>query len=326
MVARHSIPYPTDCYQHNIGIGDGSDDDDSDWPQIASADKIPAHRDWLDLISDANSYLTVHFLFTYLFTCLALRFLYKNYQRYIRSRQLFSLELVHSIPGRTVMITSLPLHFRSERALAEYFENIGLSVESVSVCREVGTLQVLLDQRTKALLKLEREWTKYVGNPSVVESYDPSENVIPQSSDAEPSVLESQSARLVVPHRRRPTLRPGWCSSKVDALEYLEAKFKEADEKVKRWRRIGKTRSTHVAFVTFEKMSSAVRPSIVVVVVVLIFLLLSKSQCKRRTRPIHWRRRLTQRRNRGTSSGRTSNILRAHCFVDSSWCSPLSGC
>ncbi|KAG9311311.1 hypothetical protein JVU11DRAFT_8399 [Chiua virens] len=245
-------------WTHNIGIGAGSDDDDSDWPQLSSSGvDNPPSRDWLDLISDANSYLTVHFLFTFLFTGLALRFLYKNYQRYIRSRQLFSLELVHSIPGRTVMITRLPLHLRSERALAEYFENIGLSVESVSVCREVGTLQVLLNQRTKALLKLENEWTKYVGNPSVVESYDPSENVITQSNEAEPSVLESQPARLVVPHRRRPTLRPGWFAPKVDALEYLEAKFKEADEKVKRWRRIGKTKATHVAFVTFEKMSSA---------------------------------------------------------------------
>ncbi|KAG8221618.1 hypothetical protein J3R82DRAFT_1895 [Butyriboletus roseoflavus] len=246
-------------WTHNIGIGGGSDDDDGDWPQwtSSSVEKNPADRDWVDLISDANSYLTVHFVFTYLFTGLALRFLYKNYQRYIRSRQLFSLELVHSIPGRTVMITSLPLYLRSERALAEYFENIGLSVESVSVCREVGTLQVLLDQRTKALLKLENEWTKYVGNPSVAESYDPSENVIPQASDAEPSLLESQPARLVVPHRRRPTLRPGWFSPKVDALEYLEAMFQEADEKVKRWRRIGKNKSTHVAFVTFEKMSSA---------------------------------------------------------------------
>jgi len=217
------------------------------------------------------------------------------------------------------MITSLPLHLRSERALAEYFENIGLSVESVSLCREVGTLQVLLDQRTKALLKLEKEWTKYVGNPSVVESYDPLENVIPQSSDAEPSVLESQPARFVVPHRRRPTLRPGWFSSKVDALEYLEAKFKEADEKVKRWRRIGKNKSTHVAFVTFEKMSSAVRSLTIIVAVMFSFLSYSKLQCKRRTRLIHWRQRLTPLRNHGTLSGRISNILLAHCFVESSW-------
>lgn len=185
------------------------------------------------------------------------------------------------------MVTSLPLHLLSERALAEYFENIGLSVESVSVCREVGTLQVLLDQRTTALLRLENEWTKYVGNPSVVESYDPSENVIPPSGDAEPSILESQPARLVVPHRKRPTLRPGWFSAKVDALEYLEAKFKEADEKVKRWRRVGKTKATHVAFVTFEKMSSAVRSSAVIVVVALNFRSYSKLRCKQPTRLIH---------------------------------------
>lgn len=154
------------------------------------------------------------------------------------------------------MVTSLPAHLRSERALAEYFENMGLSVESVSISREVATLNILLDQRTQALLKLESAWTKYVGNPSAVESYDPSENVI---SQVEPSILEEQPARLVVPHRKRPTLRPTWFSSKVDALEYLEWKFRQADEKVRKWRRVGRFKATHVAFVTFEKMSSAVR-------------------------------------------------------------------
>ncbi|KAH7890363.1 hypothetical protein F5I97DRAFT_16920 [Phlebopus sp. FC_14] len=255
-----AILMPINWKQNNIGIGGGADEDDSDWPQWLSSnieDTPPVGRDWLDLISDANSYLTVHFLFTYLFTILALRFLYKNYRRFIRSRQLFSLELVHSIPGRTVMVTSLPPYLRSERALAEYFENMGLSVESVSVCREITTLKILLDQRTRALLELESAWTKYVGNPSVVESYDPSENVVPQLGDVEPSILEGQHPRFVVPHRQRPTLRPGWFSRKVDALEYLETKFKEADEKVKKWRRAGKTKVTQVAFVTFEKMSSA---------------------------------------------------------------------
>ncbi|KAI6038575.1 hypothetical protein EDC04DRAFT_2694215 [Pisolithus marmoratus] len=244
-------------WKNNAGLVSSPEDDDNDWPQWVTPtydDSLPPGRDWLDLISDANSYLTVHFLFTYLFTILALYFLYKNYRRYIRARQLFSLELVHSIPGRTVMLTSLPVHLCSERALAEYFENMGLSVESVSVCREVATLKALLDQRTKALLELESGWTNYVGNPSAVESYDPSENVI---SQVDPSVLEGQPARLVVPHRKRPTIRPGWFTPRVDALEYLEAKFKEADAKVRKWRRVGKFKATHVAFVTFEKMSSA---------------------------------------------------------------------
>jgi calcium permeable stress-gated cation channel len=243
-------------WQSNVGLSEG--DDANDWPDYAPSNGTAPGREWLDLISDANSYLTVHLLFTYLFTLLALRFTYKNYRRFIRARQLFTLELVHSISARTVMVTNLPNHLQSERALAEYFENMELTVESVSVCREVGTLKAFLDKRTDALLKLEKEWVKYVGNPSSVENYDPSDNAVP-ADGGEPNALEGQPGRLVVPHRKRPTLRPGWFKPKVDALEYLEAKFKEADEKVKKWRKHGKFKSSHCAFVTFEKMSSAVR-------------------------------------------------------------------
>ncbi|KAI6112230.1 hypothetical protein EDD16DRAFT_1521498, partial [Pisolithus croceorrhizus] len=42
----------------------------------------------------------------------------------------------------------------------------------------------------------------------------------------------------------------------VDALEYLEAKFKEL-MKSKKMETSRKVQATHVAFVTFEKMSSA---------------------------------------------------------------------
>jgi hypothetical protein len=247
--------------QNNIGVGEGDDseDGDGDWPSVFAGD-IPG-RDWLDLISDVNSYLSLHLLFTYLFTLLALRSVYKNYRRFIRSRQLFSLELVHSIPARTIMVTNLPNHLRGERALAEYFENMDLSVESVSVCREVGTLKTLLDRRTKALLALEACWVEYVGNPSSVESYDPSDCIVPPMADVESSGMDGHSAgRIVVPHQKRPTLRISWFKRRVDALEYLEAQFRDADDKVKKWRKSGKFKATHAAFVTFEKMSSAVRP------------------------------------------------------------------
>jgi hypothetical protein len=65
-----------------------------------------------------------------------------------------------------------------------------------------------------------------------------------------------QQQRLVVPHRERPTIRPHWFAPKVDALEYLEAQFKDIDEKLRK-RRLAKFKATQVAFVTFEKMSSA---------------------------------------------------------------------
>ncbi|KAJ3559941.1 hypothetical protein NM688_g26 [Phlebia brevispora] len=237
--------------KHNIDIGDGRDDSDDSDARLAP--DTPPERDWFDLISDANSYLSLHLLFTYLFTGLALYFIFRNYKKFIRARQLFSLELVHSIAPRTVMVTRLPPHLRGERALAEYFENMSLSVESVSICREVDSLKQFLDRRTAALFKLESAWVKYLGNPSRAEPVD---------SDTQPLVdLETGSSdeqrRLVVPNQKRPTLRPGLFKGKVDALEYLDAKFKEADEAVTKRRRAGKFKATHVAFVTFEKMSSA---------------------------------------------------------------------
>ncbi|KAJ7148636.1 hypothetical protein C8R43DRAFT_512491 [Mycena crocata] len=259
-------------WKHNKETGDEEDwpDDSDDWPDLLSSKPIRLRSrvsalngtnttlpgsDWLDLISEANSYLSLYLVFTYLFTLLALYFIYKNYRRFIRSRQLFSLELVHSIPARTVMVTNLPRNLQGERPLAEYFENMGLSVESVTVCREVGSLKNLIDKRTEALLKLEAAWVSYVGNPSTVEEYDPEASGVMPLLDVE-SGGGGQQQRLVVPHRQRPTLRPRWFAPKVDALEYLEAQFKDIDEKVRK-RRMAKFKSTQVAFVTFEKMSSA---------------------------------------------------------------------
>jgi hypothetical protein len=242
--------------KNNIGIGD-EDDDDPDWYPVQTQDiYLPKEPDWLDLVSDANSYLSLHLLFTYLFTLLSLRFIFLNYKRFIKARQLFSLELVHSIAARTVMVSGLPSHLRSERALAEHFENMKLTVESVNICRELGSLECLIDIRTRALLRLEGAWVQYVGNPSTVESYDPSDHATIGEGDL--GATEAQAShRIVIPHHKRPTLRPSWFSRPVDAIQFLEKKFLDADDAVKRYRRVGKFKPVDVAFVTFEKMSSA---------------------------------------------------------------------
>ncbi|KAF7313319.1 hypothetical protein HMN09_00487400 [Mycena chlorophos] len=258
-------------WRHNKKLGDDDDwpDDDDDWPALLGSRPIRLRTvaavngtvnstlpgsDWLDLITEANAFLSLYWVFTYLFTILALYFTYKNYRRFIRSRQLFSLELVHSIPARTVMVTNLPRHLMGERPLAEYFENMDLPVESVTLCREVGSLKKLIDERTKALLELEAAWTSYVGNPSTVEDYDPETSGVGPLVDIESG--GGQPQRLVIPHRARPTIRPTWFGPKVDALEYLDAQFKEIDEKVRK-KRMAKFKATKTAFVTFEKMSSA---------------------------------------------------------------------
>ncbi|KAI0689783.1 hypothetical protein BC835DRAFT_1367443 [Cytidiella melzeri] len=242
--------------KNNIDIGDGREDDPTEDFGVATPTpgETPPGKDWLDLISDANTYLSVHLLFTYLFTGLTLYFIHRNYKKFIRARQLFSLELVHSIAARTVMVTLLPNHLQSERALAEYFEGMGLSVESVSICREVQPLKKLLDKRTQALLKLESAWVQYLGNPSRAAPVD---SATTDLINLDGGAIEEQRGRLVVPNRKRPTLRPSWFAREVDALEYLEEQYKNADEEVKKKRQTGKFKATPVAFVTFEKMSSA---------------------------------------------------------------------
>lgn len=140
-------------------------------------------------------YLSAQLLFTYVFTILTIFYLRRAWRRYVPLRQLFSLELAQSIPARTVMVTSLPPHLRSERALADYFESIqlgpnsqsigrdrrvagsssseavvpGLAVESVVVTRAIGSMRELLERRTRALTTLEEAWSKYLGNPVPVE-------------------------------------------------------------------------------------------------------------------------------------------------------------
>ncbi|KAG8813472.1 hypothetical protein FRC17_001557 [Serendipita sp. 399] len=226
--------------------------DPSEWPDINASD----------------SFRAVQLIFTYVFTGLVLQALHRNYRQFVRVRQLYSLELVHSIAARTVLVTDLPSHLQGERALAVYFENMGLAVESVNLARHAETLNKLIDKRTKALLNLEWEWTKYVGNPSTVESYDPSQNVrvdhAPLVDVGGPSSMESQPARVVVPHRTRPLVRPGWFKKKVDALEYYEKEYEELNEQVKKKRKTGRFKATSTAFVTFEKMSSAQTASQVV--------------------------------------------------------------
>lgn len=186
---------------------------------------------------------------------------------------------MHSIAARTALVTDLPNHLRGERALAVYFENMGLTVESVSLCREVNTLKILLDRRTDALLALEKMWVQYLGNPSTVEAVDPSSSAPPlidiEGGDQSTSA-DGNAVRFVVPHRKRPTMRPGWFKPEVDALEHLENCFKEADEAVRQKRKTAKFKASQSAFVTFEKMSSAVRLRVLFVLVLLLIILRSK--------------------------------------------------
>ncbi|TIB61736.1 hypothetical protein E3P78_02670 [Wallemia ichthyophaga] len=224
--------------------------------RISSNDPWDALRDnqgkWRKVVdvfvlSNIDPYLGLQLIFTFFLSILALKFVHKNYLRFTRQRQLFSLELVHAISARTVMIESLPLHLRDEKALTEYFDSISLQVESVSLVKDVESLDELLSRRTKALLELEAEWCKYLGNPSRATYLTPT------------SDLETPSSLLTVQGKSRPTTRSGFMGFsgiKIDKLRMLERRFENLDTIVKTSRK-SEYKNTHVSFVTFENASSA---------------------------------------------------------------------
>ncbi|WWC67830.1 uncharacterized protein I206_101747 [Kwoniella pini CBS 10737] len=165
-------------------------------------------RSFYDVLLDPTTSSTIHLIFTYLFTGLCLSFFHNNFHRFVLSRQSFGLHLIHSISARTVLVSNLPQHLRGDRALADYFENCGWMVESVSVCREVEPVRKILEKRTIALLKLERAWCDWVGNPAgkAIKGYNADVYIKPQvastlasSTTPTPSVTSPQpiEARLI---------------------------------------------------------------------------------------------------------------------------------
>ncbi|UZJ57130.1 hypothetical protein CBS101457_006450 [Exobasidium rhododendri] len=247
---------------------------------------------WSWTLPTTSAYHLTHLFTTYLFSLLILRALYKGFQKFVRSRQLYALDLLQSIPARTVEVRNLPDHLRREKDLAEYFEALGLKVESTSVVREVQGLKEMLSRRANALYHLERVWCNWLGNPTTAEHYDADKMTLsiqaraqeqrntnsaerlirvaegrdngddPESAPLlnDPDNNEDLSRQVVAPdNRKRPTMRVNsWnpFSKKVDAITLLEARFRVLDAAVKKLRAKGSPPST-VGFVTFVDAMSA---------------------------------------------------------------------
>lgn len=126
---------------------------------------------WLDLVIDPQTTISLHLLFTYFFSILALYLLHKNFHRFLSARQAFSLSRRSSVPARTCLVTNLPPHLRSDKSLKEYFEkDCGWKVESAMVVVEVGKdLKEALKEREVALRGLERSWTQWTGEKELPE-------------------------------------------------------------------------------------------------------------------------------------------------------------
>lgn len=121
-----------------------------------------------DFLLDPETSNTLHLLFTYFFSLLALYMLHKNFHRFLSARQSYALARKDTVPARTVLVSNIPPELRGEHELKEYFEKeCGWKVDPVQgvrVVRDVGKeLKDALRERQEALQGLEAAWWRYKG-------------------------------------------------------------------------------------------------------------------------------------------------------------------
>jgi hypothetical protein len=224
-----------------------------------------------NFVSRSVSFLWVYLFFTYLFVFATFYFTFLNYRDYVRIRREFLLRKAKTLSARTLLVTGIPRNLRTDRKLAEYFENLGIGVvESVHTIRHVGRLLEFIKERAQHLRQLETAYTNYLGNPCDNPNYDPDEILNEDARDAtlhETFSIDLDSLPTHKKRRSRPVIKQEYfCGPKVDAISYYTEKFDEIDELVVKARKVGKFLPTNVGFVTFEETMSAVGHSIIVYV------------------------------------------------------------
>ncbi|KAH7048910.1 hypothetical protein BKA57DRAFT_393689 [Linnemannia elongata] len=235
------IVWPINSYSTNDGRlptdpddGTGNDDD----PSLPGS--LP--RPGTSLL-----YLFTQFTFTWIFSLLTLYLIWHTYEGYIAVRRRYLLKRHRAIVNRTVMVVGLPAHLQSDRALATFYESLGVgTVESAHVCRHVTTLQRLIEQRAHALRHLEMTYTRYYGNPSGRTDYDPD------------AILAEND--ITADDNQRPTMRLGFMGivgRKVDKIDHYREVFATLDKAVQKMRMSRVYATTSIGFVTFEEMHAA---------------------------------------------------------------------
>ncbi|KAI9482660.1 MAG: hypothetical protein EXX96DRAFT_555188 [Benjaminiella poitrasii] len=256
-------------------------------PSHLGANLTAIDRVSITVVEEGSNKIIAYLIFAYFFTFVTFFFLNRSYNDYVYLRAKYLLSQSRTLVARSVIVTGLPAELRSDKALADYFEELGVGrVERCYVVRTIHRLHTLIKRRANALSKLEDAYAQYWGNPCKIPGYDPDR--ILDDADMYKKVFEladkqhQQQAEkhnrtffkgLVEPSEktketiekshRRPTVRIGGFlglvgGKKVDAIEYYTKLFDDLDQTVMERRQSPNYEMTNVGFVTFEDMNSAV--------------------------------------------------------------------
>ena len=220
-----------------------------------------------------TAYLWVYVVFVYAFTITALYLVVTETKRIIRVRQKF-LGNQSSVTDRTIRLSGIPPHLRSEEKIKETIEELEIGqVDSVMLCRDWKELDDLMAERMGILRRLEESWTVHLGYRRVERNLEslpiaqpPPPGPVTQADDDEHSGLLAGSGDErdhVTPYvRDRPVTRVWFGflnlqSRKIDAIDYYEEKLRKMDDRIRATRK-KEFKATPMAFVTLDSTAACV--------------------------------------------------------------------
>jgi len=184
------------------------------------------------------SYLWSYLAFTWFFSALTVYFMNAETFKIVKIRQDY-LGTQSTITDRTFRLTGIPNDIRTEKKIKEFVENLEIGhVQSVTLCREWGELDVLMAQRQKTLLKLEEAWSAYRSQKAVVSRAGNAANTSNEETEREDDHerRDGQDERLLGPdgihsvaaERQRPKIRLhfGFLKMRNRKIEYDTRNFR----------------------------------------------------------------------------------------------------
>lgn len=206
-------------------------------------------------------YLWAYVVFIYIFTALAVYLLIDATKEVMTVRQKYLGGQV-TITDRTIRLSGVPPELRSETALKEYVEDLGIGkVEAVTICRNWKELDALMEQRAYVVRKLEEAYTAY----NKLRRKQKHQQALPTT---ESEAHNEQDTPLLYGNGsskdgkcKRPTLtlhygRFKLKTKKVDAIDHYEVRLSALDEKIIAARK-KEYPPVPIAFVTMASTASA---------------------------------------------------------------------
>ncbi|KAI9745689.1 MAG: hypothetical protein M1818_001223 [Claussenomyces sp. TS43310] len=246
---------------HFVGLFENDDSDNvGNSTMIDNGDK--GHR-----VEKDKTYLWAYLIFTYVFTAIALYFMWDGTKRVIEVRQDY-LGSQSTITDRTVKLSGIPKDLRSEHKIKDIIEGLEVGeVESVTLCRDWKELDSLLDDRASVLRKLEECWAVHLGKTNNRGLKLPAIAPLSNNNDEGEDEHDREDDNLLSGYgngsnveKPRPTTRVWFGtlklqSKKVDAIDYYEERLRKLDEKIHEARKKDFT-PTPLAFVTLDSVAA----------------------------------------------------------------------